>query len=109
MKVAIIGSRDLNIENLGEYLPQNTDEIVSGGARGVDICAREYASAHGIPLKEFLPEYKKYSRFAPIKRNIDIVDYADTVIAFWNGSSRGTKFVIDYCRRTGKELRIVIV
>ena len=43
MKVAIIGSRNLKVDNLAPYLPSNTTEIVSGGARGVDHCAREYA------------------------------------------------------------------
>ena len=34
MKVAIVGSRNLTVENLGQYLPEETTEIVSGGARG---------------------------------------------------------------------------
>ena len=34
MKVAIVGSRNLHVENLEKYLPKNTTEIVSGGARG---------------------------------------------------------------------------
>ncbi len=40
MKVAVIGSRGLTVEDLGKYLPEGTTEIVSGGARGVDTCAR---------------------------------------------------------------------
>lgn len=57
MKVAVIGSRNLIVENLGQYLPEKTTEIVSGRAKGVDTCAREYASAKGLKLTEFLPEY----------------------------------------------------
>ena len=38
MKIAIIGSRNVYISNLGEYLNEN-DEIVTGGANGVDSCA----------------------------------------------------------------------
>ena len=56
MKVAVIGSRGLSVTDLGRYLPENTTEIVSGGARGVDTSAREYALSHGIKLTEFLPE-----------------------------------------------------
>lgn len=40
MKVAVIGSRDYIVENLGDYLPKETTEIVSGGAKGVDTCAK---------------------------------------------------------------------
>ena len=98
MKVAVIGSRGLTILNLGEYLPEGTDEIVSGGAKGIDASAREYAQSHGIRLTEFLPEYDKYGRSAPLKRNITIIEHADLVLAFWNGSSRGTAFVIQKCR-----------
>ena len=63
MKVAVIGSRELQVANLGEYLPENTTEIISGGARGVDTSAREYAQHHGLKLTEYLPEYRKYGKY----------------------------------------------
>lgn len=109
MKVAVIGSRGLTVSDLGKYLPENTTEIVSGGAKGVDTSAREYALSHGIKLTDFLPEYTKYGRSAPLKRNITIIEYSDIVIAFWDGKSRGTKFVIDNCRKLGVEVRVYII
>ena len=109
MKVAVIGSRGLSVTDLGRYLPENTTEIVSGGAKGVDTSAREYALSHGIKLMEFLPEYTKYGRSAPLKRNITIIEYSDIVLAFWDGKSRGTKFVIDNCRKLGVEVRVYIM
>ena len=92
MKIAIVGSRSVTVNNLGDYLPENTTEIVSGGAIGVDRSARNYAKTHNIKLKEFLPEYERYGRSAPLKRNLQIIDYADEVIAFWDGMSHGTRF-----------------
>ena len=109
MKVAVIGSRGLSVSDLGRYLPENTTEIVSGGARGVDTSAREYALSHGIKLTEFLPEYTRFGRSAPLKRNITIIEYSDIVLAFWDGKSRGTKFVIDNCRKLGVEVRVYII
>lgn len=109
MKVAVIGSRGLSVSDLGKYLPEKTSEIVSGGARGVDTSAREFALSHGIKLTEFLPEYSRYGRAAPLKRNISIIEYSDIVLAFWDGKSRGTKFVIDNCRKLGVEVRIYIM
>ena len=106
MRVAVIGSRELTIKDLGQYLPRNTTEIISGGAKGIDACAHEYANSHGIKLTEFLPEYAKYGRSAPLKRNITIIENADLVIAFWDGSSHGTKFVIDNCGRMGVEIKV---
>lgn len=106
MKVAIIGSRGLNVTNQQDYLPPETTEIISGGARGIDTCARNYAISHGLKLTEFLPEYDKYGRSAPLKRNITIIEASDLVLAFWDGQSRGTKFVIDNCKRLGIEVRV---
>ena len=104
MKVAVIGSRGLEFHDFGKYLPEDTTEIVSGGARGIDSCAAQYAREHGIPVKEFLPRYELFGRAAPLQLNIQIIEYADLVLAFWDGASRGTKFVIDKCREMGKHV-----
>lgn len=106
MKIAVIGSRGLTVKDLGEYLPSDTTEIISGGARGIDTCARDYAISHGLKLTEFLPEYDKYGRSAPLKRNITIIEAADLVLAFWDGKSRGTKFVIDNCKKLGVKVKV---
>lgn len=99
MRVAVIGSRNLEVPNLQDYLPEDTTVIVSGGAKGVDTSARIFAQQHGIELLEFLPEYDKYGRAAPLKRNITILKNADLVLAFWDGESRGTAYVIRQCEK----------
>lgn len=109
MKIAIIGSRNIFIDDLGSYLPNNVTEIVSGGAKGVDACARKYATHNKIMLTEFLPEYARYGRAAPLKRNLQIIEYADEVLAFWDGKSKGTKHVIDTCKKLGKKVSVVII
>ncbi len=109
MKIAIIGSRGLKVRNLEKYLPSNVSEIVSGGAKGIDSCAADFAKANHIKLTEFLPEYEKYGRSAPLKRNLQIIDYADLVLAFWDGSSRGTKFVIDNCKKKNKKVKVFVL
>lgn len=113
MKLAIIGSRNLQISNLGDYIlrlekftSEEVSEIVSGGARGVDSCAKKFALENNLKLTEFLPEYDKYQRSAPLKRNIQIIDYADVVMAFWDGKSRGTEYVIRNCKLKKKKIII---
>ncbi|MBE6949486.1 MAG: DUF2493 domain-containing protein [Ruminococcaceae bacterium] len=106
MKVAVVGSRALCVTNLQKYLPSETSEIVSGGAKGIDICAREYAHQNNIKVTEFYPEYNRYGKAAPLKRNLQIIDYADIVIVFWDGKSKGTKFVIDNAKKQGKSVVI---
>ena len=108
MKVAVIGSRGITAINLEKYLPPDTNEIVSGGAKGVDTVAKEYAIKTNLKLTEFLPDYDKYGRSAPLKRNITIIEYADIVLAFWDGKSRGTKFVIETCKRLNVPVKVFI-
>ena len=108
MKIAVVGSRNIVIKDIGEYI-SNCEEIVSGGAVGVDSCAAEYAKRKGLRLTVFLPQYELYGRAAPIVRNKKIVDYADKVIAFWDGSSKGTLSVIKYAEKAGKPCEVVLL
>lgn len=108
MKLAIVGSRSLANIMLEPYVWKEVEEIVSGGAVGVDSCAAEYAKRNGIKLTEFFPEYERYGRAAPLVRNRAIVDYADKIIAFWDGKSPGTLSVIKYAKKTGKNVTVYI-
>ena len=76
------------------------------GAKGIDTCAREYALSHGLKLTEFLPDYRRYGRAAPLVRNREIVAYADQVLAFWDGKSPGTKYVIDQFKKQKKTVTV---
>ena len=107
MKVAVIGSRSIFATDIGMYISDG-DEIVSGGAVGIDSCAVEYAKKNGLKLTVFLPQYERYGRAAPIVRNKMIVDYADKIVAFWDGKSRGTLSVIKYAEKTGKPCEIIL-
>lgn len=107
MKVAVIGSRSIFATDIGMYISDG-DEIVSGGAVGIDSCAAEYAKKNGLKLTVFLPQYERYGRAAPIVRNKMIVDYADKIVAFWDGKSRGTLSVIKYAEKTGKPCEIIL-
>ena len=107
MKIAIIGSRNLSGKNLEDYIPENVTEIVSGGAKGIDSDAANYAMEHRLKLKVFLPEYERYKRAAPLKRNIQIAEYADECLAFWDGSSKGTLHTVELFRKLGKNVTII--
>ena len=107
MKIAVVGSRCITAADISVYVSDG-DEIVSGGAIGVDSCAAEYAIKNGLKLKIFLPQYEKYGRAAPIVRNKEIVNYSDKIIAFWDGNSKGTLSVIKYAKKTGKLCEIIL-
>jgi len=106
MKLAVIGSRSITSYPLEEVIPADTEEIISGGARGIDTLAREYAQAHGIPCTEIRPDYARYGKGAPLRRNLEIIEKADLVIALWDGKSTGTAHTIRKCREIGKPVVI---
>lgn len=108
MKVAVVGSRSLTNITVDRYIPEEADEIVSGGALGVDSAAGEFAKKKGIKLTEFLPKYELYGRAAPILRNREIVNYSDKIIVFWDGSSKGALSVIRYAEKIKKPLEVVL-
>ena len=94
MRLAIIGSRKApkNIAvDILPYVPADATEIVSGGAEGVDKAAEDIAAALSLPLRRFLPNYERYGKRAPLMRNLEIIAYADEVLAFWNASVQANR------------------
>lgn len=112
MKVAIIGSRQsgrLTVEDIIKVLPEKTTSIVSGGADGVDSLAKQTAKALSLPIQEFLPNYKIFGKIAPVVRNRQIISEADSVIAFWDYQSKGTRNAILECLKQEKPIKIIII
>ena len=109
MKVAVIGSRDFNDRDrlFAELDALQKAEgaflvIVSGGAKGADSLAAEYAKERDIVLYVIEPDWQRYGRGAGVVRNAEIVRQADVVAAFWDGKSRGTKSSLDLARKANK-------
>ena len=105
MKLAVVGSRTLNHESyrvtvykLIDAHGQDLTEIVSGGAKGIDTFAADYARERGMLLTEFLPDWEQFGRSAGYRRNVQIVTYADQVLALWDGTSRGTQHSVNLAR-----------
>lgn len=107
MKVMVAGSRSITDFDLSGYIPEKTELIICGGAIGIDNLAEEYADKHKISKLVLRPDYKKYGKAAPLRRNEIMVDLADLVIVVWDGTSRGTKYTIDYATKKGKNLKII--
>jgi len=114
MKLAIIGSRGIDekkaleiIEQVIKKATKTITEIISGGAKGADTTAKNYAKANGIKLTEYLPNYKEYGRGAPLKRNETIIKNSDAVLAIWDGESRGTQHAIRKAKAQGMPTLII--
>jgi len=109
-RVCISGSRDFkNLSLVREFissLPRNTT-IVHGGARGVDATADAAARAAGLAVEVVPADWTRLGRAAGPIRNRAMVESCHRLVAFWDGSSRGTKSAIDAARAAKKELLVI--
>jgi len=112
MNIAVIGSRtfddyDLLVKVLDPYLLSVT-RIVSGGAKGADKLAEQYAKANNLDILVFVPDWQALGKRAGFLRNIKIIDNCDLVVAFWDGKSKGTRHSLDYALKTKKKVKVEI-
>ena len=111
MKVAIVGSRSINDQMFVEYLFRcftyifgKPTKIISGGARGIDAFAEDFANDFNIDLQIFKPDWAKYGKKAGFIRNEDIIKNCDICLAIWDGESHGTKHDLELCEQYKKDL-----
>lgn len=109
MKLLIVGSRSIVDFDLEGLVPDDVDLIISGGARGMDTVAERYADSHSIPKLIIRPRYDRYGRGAPLRRNEEMVDLCDAVLAVWDGESRGTKYTLNYALTRNKKIIEIVV
>jgi len=113
MKVIIAGGRNFrDYDKLREscdniLVNQKDVEIVSGTAAGADTLGERYAQEKGYEVKKFPAQWDLYGKSAGYKRNQQMAEYADGLIAFWDGKSKGTKHMIDIANKMGLKVRVV--
>ena len=107
MKILIVGSRSIKDLDIAPYIPADVDMIISGGAEGVDSLAEQYADKHRISKCILRPCYNLYGRFAPLKRNEQMIDMADLVLVIWDGHSKGSQYTIEYAKKKNKPLTLI--
>lgn len=110
MKTIIAGSRDcFDTVALLEAIRESQFTItvvVSGTAKGVDQLGEAWAKANGIRIKKFRPDWDRYGLSAGPIRNREMAEYAEALIALWDGKSKGTKNMIDEARKRGLKVFI---
>ena len=112
MKTIIAGSRGMdNYDFIKSTIIESgfeITEVVSGGARGVDRLGERYAKEMGIPIKQFIPDWDGLGKKAGHVRNREMGDYADALIALWDGESKGTKGMIEYAQKKGLKVYVYL-
>ena len=111
-KIAVIGSRNFkNKTLLNQHMKKLLDKytithIISGGAKGADTLGVQWGQKNKIETIVFYPDFKKRKR-AYHFRNRQIVKNSDILVAFWDGSSTGTKYTINFAKTLEKEVIVV--
>jgi uncharacterized phage-like protein YoqJ len=111
MNLAIVGSRSFKSNLPARVTAQDIvrnhlrdgkyNKIISGGAVGPDTWAEEVAEQFKLETIIYKPDWKTYGKSAGIRRNVDIINNADFVLIFWDGSSKGTAHDIKIARKNG--------
>ena len=107
MKLLIAGSRSIKEYDLEKHIPDGTTMIITGGANGIDTLAEKYADKKHLSKLILRPQYKIYGRYAPLKRNEEMIELCDIVLVIWDGHSKGTKHTISYADKIGKRLILI--
>lgn len=115
-KVIIAGSRGFSnykllMEECNKFLREkrltHNIIIVSGRARGADLLGERYAKDEGFALEVYPAQWKKLGKQAGFRRNEQMAEVADALIAFWDGESHGTNHMIDLMNNKNLEVRVV--
>lgn len=121
MKLIIAGSRDINISrpfinSLICYYNLMVTEIVSGGARGIDLVGEEWAlemrtlcGDNSVKTTQFFPDWNKHGKKAGPLRNKEMADYADALLLIWDGKSKGSKNMKENMKKLKKPIYEVII
>lgn len=115
-KLIVAGGRDfMDYTKLEEALtqvafnvyPDKDVSIVSGRARGADAMGYHFAIENGVKAYSFPAKWKEHGQSAGFIRNSEMANFADGLLAFWDGKSRGTRHMIDTMLKMGKEVHII--
>lgn len=112
MKVIIAGSRNFNdyqlLKDKCDYLLSKTKciEIVSGTAKGADLLGERYARENKYKLHKFPADWNLHGKKAGVIRNKEMAMFADALIAFWDGKSRGAKNMIEEAKSRGLKVKV---
>lgn len=112
-RVIVAGGRDFNnyagLAASLDYLLKNINDeiqIVCGMARGADKLGEQYAKERGYKVLYMPADWDIDGRSAGFKRNIKMAEYADALVAFWDGKSPGTRHMIETAKSKGLDIRV---
>lgn len=112
MKLIIAGTRTFTDYQLlctecKKILDQVKFEVVSGCAKGADLLGERFAKDHELFIHRFPAEWEKHGKRAGFIRNEDMAKFANALLAFWDGNSKGTKHMIDLAKKNKLYVKVI--
>jgi len=80
--------------------------VISGAARGADRLGEVWAAELNVPCERFPADWDAHGKAAGYRRNVQMADNAEALIALWDGASKGTKHMIDIAKRKGLRVHV---
>ena len=81
--------------------------MLHGGARGADQLGFRWALKHHIRSRCFAPDWERFGKTAGVRRNHQMAQAGDMLLAFWDGRSAGTRHMISCMQQLGKPVVVV--
>lgn len=115
-KIIIAGSRTFNDYNLlkftldtliRKYPKEDKLTFISGTARGADTLGEHYAESIGAEVLRFPADWDRYGKSAGYIRNAEMGKVADTLVAFWDYKSAGTRNMIEIMKNKNADVYII--
>lgn len=113
-RVVIAGSRVFdNYELLAhkmDYFLSETRQpvtVLCGLAEGADKLGLRYARDRKFNVEYYPADWQRFGRSAGMRRNAEMAENADALVAFWDGKSRGTLNMITVAKTKGLKVRVV--
>lgn len=116
MKLIVAGGRDfVNTQVMITVLTDLVEkgkidpnpELVCGMARGADMLAYSLWANNRMPIHKFPADWNTHGKSAGYRRNVEMGNFADAAVCFWDGVSKGTKHMIDIMEKLGKPVYVI--
>lgn len=116
MKLIVAGSREWHCREKVyaelDELKDSITEVLTGMALhwlweknpdigGPDRYAYEWAKANNVPIQPYFADWVK-SRGAGFERNLEMAEYGDALLVFWDGVSSGTEDMMNQMKKRKK-------
>ena len=113
MKLIIAGSRTFtNYQLLCQTLALDKScitQVITGGARGADQLGYCWAWKHQVKHQHFRADWERFGKSAGVRRNHQMAQAGDMLVAFHVTNSPGTAHMIACMRALGKPVVVIQV